>query len=108
MSCVRHVVRASILGTLAGGAVGFVTGVLVAPNQGTEARRRMAYLLGRWSRQVAGLVDRLDNQASSGAARQSAAAVVQEARDQAQRLLQEADALMSEVRAGRYTESSDS
>jgi gas vesicle protein len=95
---------ASGLGFLVGGAVGFGLGLLLAPGEGRELRRRVAYLLDRWAGDVAGVVDRLDGRADAddtSYARARADALVADARQQAQALLDEADSLMSQARQNR-------
>lgn len=93
----RSLVRASALGALAGGLTGFGLGLLLAPDEGRKVRRRLAYLLDRWSHQVATLVEQLGSDEVQSAARESGAALIAEAREQAERILQDANTLMSEV-----------
>lgn len=96
----RRVLLASVWGTISGGLVGFGLGMLLAPDEGQQMRRRLAYLLDRWSGQVSVMVERLRTEDSESDARASAAAIVDDARQQAEKLLQEADDLMNEVRRG--------
>ena len=96
-----RVIRATVAGTLVGGATGFVLGLLVAPTEGQAVRRRVVYLLSRWTGEVSGLLDRLDSAQEESEARTTGAALVAEAREQAEQLLSEADALMREVRRTR-------
>lgn len=98
MSSSSHAARASLLGLIAGGAVGFGLGLLLAPDEGHKARRRVAYLLDRWARQVATLVDQLNSDEVQSAARESGAALIADARAQAERILDDANSLMDEVR----------
>lgn len=91
-------VRASVLGGLIGGLTGFGLGLILAPNEGRTARRRLAYLLDRWSRQVATLVDQLGSDEVQSGARESGAALIADAREQAERILRDANSLISEVR----------
>lgn len=97
----RRVLSASIWGTVTGGLLGFGLGLLVAPDEGQQLRRRLAYLLDRWTEQVAVLAERLRDGESSNTARATGAALVADARQRAEQLLQEADALMEEVRRER-------
>jgi len=97
----RRVVRASIWGTVTGGLIGFGMGLLVAPDEGQQLRRRLAYLVDRWTRQVAFLADQLRASGDESDARATGAALVEDARLRAEQLLQEADALMDEVRRER-------
>lgn len=97
----RRVLIASIWGTVTGGLVGFGLGLLVAPDEGQQLRRRLAYLLDRWTEQVAHLAERLRDGSEGSDARSTGAALVEDARKRAEQLLQEADALMEEVRRER-------
>jgi len=97
----RRIVAASVWGTVSGGLVGFGLGLLVAPDEGQQLRRRLAYLLDRWTRQVGVLVDQLRDSDPRSDARASGLALVEDARKRAEQLLQEADALMEEVRRER-------
>jgi gas vesicle protein len=101
MSEHRRVLRASFWGFVTGGAAGFALGILLAPDEGRQVRQRVAYLLDRWASQVAGLVEGLLSEETPSTARQSADAVVADARQQAEQLLGEAEALMKEVRSRR-------
>ena len=94
--------RATGAGFLVGGALGFGLGLLLAPGEGRELRRRIAYLLDRWAADLSGVVDRLDVDADeSSYARARADALVADARQQAQVLLSEADALLTSARQNR-------
>jgi len=97
----RRVVSASVWGTITGGLLGFGLGLLVAPDEGQQLRRRLAYLLDRWTEQVAVLAERLRDGDGESDARATGAALVADARQRAEQLLQEADALMEEVRRER-------
>lgn len=97
----RSTARASLLGFAAGSAAGFALGILLAPDEGRQVRHRLAYLFERWSGQVASVVEGLMAESLPSAARQSADAVVADARQQAEQLLGEAEALMKEARSRR-------
>ena len=101
MSEHRSALRASLWSFAAGGAAGFALGILLAPDEGRQVRQRVAYLLDRWSGQVARIVEGLVSQEAPSAARQTADSVVADARQQAAQLLGEAEALMKEVRSRR-------
>ena len=96
-----HSVRAASLGLLVGGATGFALGLLLAPDEGRQLRRRVAYLLDRWAADLSGVVDRLDADDPGSDARARADALVADAREQAEALLHEADALISQARQNR-------
>lgn len=101
MSQSSRALRASVAGFLAGGAAGVVVGLLLAPDEGRQLRRRAAYLLDRWAGDLAALVDRLDASGVPSDARDRADALVADARQQAEDLLTEADALINQARLGR-------
>ena len=101
MSQRSRAVRASVWGFLVGGAAGLSVGLLLAPDEGRQLRRRAAYLLDRWAGDLAALVDRLDGAGVPSDARARADALVADARQQAEDLLSEADALISQARSGR-------
>lgn len=102
MSTRRRAARATAWGFLVGGTSGFLLGMLLAPDEGRQLRRRVAYLLDRWAADLSGLLDRLESpSAESNAARQQADALVADAREQAARLLDEADALIADARSRR-------
>ena len=103
----RSVVLASLGGALAGAAAGFSLGLLLAPNEGRQLRDRVAFLLDRWARQVAGLVDQLDDGDGPSEAREKGDALVADARREAQQLLSEADALMNARRQQRAAGAGD-
>jgi len=105
MSKRGSVVRASLGGILFGGAVGFGLGLLLAPDEGKQMRQRVAYLLDSWGKQVSDLVDDMGTKGVASQAREKADAVVADAREQAQEILGEAEALMSEARRRRSGES---
>ena len=97
----KQLVQAAVWGSLVGSAVGFGLALLVAPDEGQQVRRRLGYLLDRWTHQVAQLAESLARQQDGGAARQSGDALVQGAREQAEQILSDANALMREVRQQR-------
>lgn len=103
MSSRSRSARAAVLGALAGTAAGFAIGLLLAPDEGRQLRRRMAYLLDRWADDLSGVVRRLDddNSPATSIARSKADALVADARVQAKALLSEADALIDEARQRR-------
>ena len=102
MSQRSRAVRATVFGFFAGGAAGLVFGLLLAPDEGRQLRRRAAYLLDRWAGDLAAIVDRMDGSSASSDARARADALVADARQQAESLLSEADDLIHQARSGRF------
>ena len=103
MSNNRSAFRASLWGFLVGSAAGVVLGVTLAPNEGRRVRQRAAFLFDQWAGQVSGLAERLSGEGVVSDARNTADAIVADAREQAEKLLNEADALISEARSRRST-----
>ena len=101
MSQRSRVIRSSIWGFLVGGAAGVTVGLLLAPDEGRQLRRRAAYLLDRWAGDLSAVLDRLDASAVPSDARAQADALVADARQQAESLLSEAEALIDQARLGR-------
>lgn len=91
-------VRAGILGTLVGGGVGFVLGILLAPEEGQKIRRRLAYQLEHLSDQLGEFVDQLTNPDQPNDARLDADSLVADARSRARKIQEDIDALMGEAR----------
>jgi len=100
-SSARRTLRAAVWGILAGGAVGFVLGLITAPEEGRRIRRRVAYQLDRLGAKVADFVDDALNPDEHGEARRDADALVADAEEQAQRIRQDIDALIGEMRQTR-------
>lgn len=88
-------------GILLGGAVGFVLGLLTAPEEGRRIRRRVAYHLDRVGAKVASVVDDALHPEASDEARRDGQALVADAEQQAQRIREDIDALIGEMRQTR-------
>lgn len=91
----------SLWSFLVGGASGFALGVLLAPEEGRQVRRRVAYLLEHWAEDLAGVLEHFDRNSESSEARSRGSSLVENAREQAAQLLNEADALIKEARKRR-------
>ena len=91
-------VRASIVGAVLGGGIGFSLGILLAPEEGQKVRRRLAYQLEHLSNQLGVLVDQLTTSEAPGDARVRGDALIANAKSKAQKIQDEIDALMGEAR----------
>lgn len=100
-SSTRRTVKAAVWGVVVGGAVGFVLGLLTAPEEGRRIRRRVAFHLDRVGSKVASVVDDALNPAEAGEARRDGQALVADAEEQAQRIREDIDALIGEMRQTR-------
>ena len=92
------VIRAGVWGTFVGGAVGVTVGLLMAPEAGIKLRRRLAYRLEHLADNLGALVENVLAPAASGEARRSGDALVADARERAQQIRDDIDALLSEIR----------
>lgn len=92
------VVRAGSWGVVLGGAAGFLLGMLLAPEEGQKIRRRIVYQLEHLTEEITELIDRVLRPQEAGEARRTGDALVADARAQAQRIRDEIDALLGEMR----------
>jgi len=91
-------IRAGVWGTLLGGLVGFALGILIAPEEGTRIRRRLAFQLDRLGSKVADLVNDALDSGTEGEARRAGDALVADAEAKAQSIRKDIDALIGEMR----------
>ncbi len=94
----RSGVSSGVFGLLIGGLVGVGVGLLIAPEKGQQVRRRLAYQLNNVVDKLSDLVEQVSRIQEDSEARRQGAALVEEATEQARKILHEADALMNEVR----------
>ena len=99
-SNVGSMIRAGAMGALLGGAAGFALGILLAPEEGQKIRRRLAYQLENLAEQVNGFIDNIVHPEEPGDARVQGDALVADVRTKAQKIQDDIDALMGEVRRG--------
>ena len=92
------VVRAGSWGVVLGGTAGFLLGMLLAPEEGQKIRRRLVYQLEHLTVELSDFVDRVLRPQETGEARRTGDALVADARAQAQRIRDEIDALLGEMR----------
>lgn len=92
------VVRAGSLGAVLGGTAGFMLGMLLAPEEGQKIRRRLVYQLEHLAEEIGQVFQRISQPPKAGEARRTGDALVADARAQAQRIRDEIDALLGEMR----------
>jgi gas vesicle protein len=95
--------RAWLWGILLGGAAGFGLGLIAAPEEGKNVRRRLAYQLDNLGNRVSELVDGFLNSYEEGEARRDGDALVADAEEKAQQIRDDIDNLMGEMREHRKT-----
>ncbi|MEM1126461.1 MAG: YtxH domain-containing protein [Bacteroidota bacterium] len=81
-----------------GSALGFALGVLLAPATGQKTRRRVAYQLEHAALHLRSVLDGLAAPGVNSDARRTGDALVQDARVKAQRIRDDIDALLHELR----------
>lgn len=99
------VIRAGAWGIIAGGVAGFTVGLLLAPEEGQKLRRRVAYQLEHLANQLGQFVEQLSNRDGDSEARRTGDQLVEDAREKAQRIRDDIDALLGEVRSGSASRS---
>lgn len=97
---IGSVIRASAWGMIAGSLAGFAIGILLAPEEGQKLRRRMAYQLEHLANQLGMFIDQLSSPEAGSEARRTGDQLVEDAREKAQRIREDIDALLGEVRSG--------
>ncbi len=93
-------VRAGAWGMMVGGLAGFTVGLLLAPEEGQKLRRRVAYQLEHLADQLGAFVDQLSKPEEGSEARRTGDQLVEDAREKAERIREDIDALLGEVRSG--------
>jgi gas vesicle protein len=85
---------------LTGCATGGVLGLLYAPDKGTVTRDRLAFRLSKYREQLQQLLDEILKSADlpESLARTEGQRVVNDAREKAERLLEDVDRLMAQIK----------
>jgi gas vesicle protein len=94
----------SFMTFLAGAAVGALLGILYAPEKGSVTRERLSFQLDRYKKMLEEFLNDLvtgkDSPLTSDA-KSLGEKVVSEAKDKAERLLEDVDDLLEQLRGGR-------
>lgn len=88
-----------LLSALLGGAAGFALGLLLAPERGQKARRRLIYQLENLAGQTGQLAQRLFRPEVTSEARRTGDALVADAQARADHIRDDIEALLEEIRA---------
>ena len=86
---------------MTGAAVGSILGILYAPDMGENTRNKLFYQLQKYRDQLQGLVSDLieGKEIPETMAKSEGKKVVSEAREKAERLLEDVETMMSQIKA---------
>lgn len=94
----RRTTRTAVFSALAGGAAGFALGLLLAPERGQKARRRLAYQLETLAEETGRLVQGLFGSEVTSEARRTGDALVADAQARADHIRNDIESLLKEIR----------
>ncbi|NJN43167.1 MAG: YtxH domain-containing protein [Flammeovirgaceae bacterium] len=86
---------------LTGAAIGALIGILYAPDKGTNTREKLSFKLDKYKKVLQGYLDDLKagrDTPLTAAAKSKGTQVISEARTKAERLLEDVDSLLEQIR----------
>ncbi|MCY4170077.1 MAG: YtxH domain-containing protein [Bacteroidetes bacterium] len=93
------ITRALGWGLLMGGGVGFALGLLLAPEEGSQMRRRVKFHLEELAKQVGNLAENIKTSSENEGAKYESEAVVAKANEKAQEINTQMDEIIDSTSA---------
>ncbi|HLF32768.1 MAG TPA: YtxH domain-containing protein [Cyclobacteriaceae bacterium] len=90
----------TIFSFLLGASAGILVGILYAPDKGVNTREKLSFLLEKYRKQLTDLIEQLVNTKNipSSKAKTEGEKVIKDAREKAEKLLQDVDNLIGQIK----------
>jgi gas vesicle protein len=90
----------TIFAFLLGAATGALIGILYAPDKGVNTREKLSFLLEKYRKQLEDIIEQLVNSKNipSSQAKSEGERVIKDAREKAEKLLQDVDSLIGQIK----------